>query len=68
MREIGPAVGDRRASSDVCIGIEGTLRSGAPDQRRTILSGPNGLAHLSALRALVAPERVRASMASRLAE
>jgi len=57
----GNSVGTRaggRASSDALIDIEGTLQSGAPGRRRTIVSDPNGLAHLTALSVAVAAERV----------
>jgi hypothetical protein len=54
--EMAPAVG--RASSDITIDIAGILKSGAPGNSRTVLSDPNGLAHLTALGVLVATERV----------
>jgi hypothetical protein len=47
-----------RASSDVYIDIAGILKSGEAGKRRTVLSDPNGLAHLTALGVLVATERV----------
>ncbi|MPZ58208.1 MAG: hypothetical protein GEU91_17285 [Rhizobiales bacterium] len=50
--------GGNRASSDATIDIEGILVSGAPGRRRTVISDPNGLAHLTALGVLVATERV----------
>jgi hypothetical protein len=51
-------LGGGRASSDVTIDIAGILKSGAPGTSRTVLSDPNGLAHLTALGVLVATERV----------
>ena len=51
-------LGGGRASSDVAIDIEGVLMSGAPGTCRTVLSDPNGLAHLTGLGVLVATERV----------
>ena len=51
-------LGGGRASSDVTIDIEGVLKSGAPGTCRTVLSDPNGLAHLTGLGVLVATERV----------
>jgi saccharopine dehydrogenase-like protein len=57
----GDSLGTRRggrASSDAYIDIEGALTSGEQGRRRTIVSDPNGLAHLTALGVLVAAERV----------
>ena len=46
------------ASSDLYIDIAGILKTGESGKRRTVLSDPNGLAHLTALGVLVATERV----------
>ena len=57
----GDSLGTRgggRASSDVYIDIAGILEFGEPGQRRTVVSDPHGLAHLTALGVLVAIEPV----------
>jgi hypothetical protein len=57
----GDSLGTRAgtsASSDVYIDIAGILKSGKPGKSRTVLSDPNGLAHLTALGVLVVTERV----------
>jgi hypothetical protein len=57
----GDSFGTRRggrASSDVYIDIAGMLESGEPGNLRTVISDPNGLAHLTALGVLVATEHV----------
>ncbi|WNG18355.1 hypothetical protein [Cystobacter fuscus] len=48
----------RQASHDLYIDIEGLLRDGQRASRRTMVSGPSGNAHLTALGVLVAIERV----------
>ncbi|HEV7371544.1 hypothetical protein [Arenibaculum sp.] len=45
-------------SSDVLIDLEGVLETGEPGRRRTILSDPKGLMHLTALGVATAAERV----------
>ncbi|WP_257461878.1 Rossmann-fold NAD(P)-binding domain-containing protein [Archangium lipolyticum] len=46
------------ASHDLYIDIEGLLKEGTPARRRTMVSGPAGNAHLTALGVLVVIERV----------
>lgn len=47
-----------KASHDLYIDIAGTLKSGETANRRTIISDPNGQAHLTALGVLVAIENI----------
>lgn len=54
---IGMTTGGR-ASHDVYIDIKGNLQSGELALQRTVISDPNGQAHLTALGVLVAIERV----------
>jgi len=57
----GQSIGTRtggRASHDLYIDMEGILATGEPGRRRMLVSDPNGQAHLTALGALVALERV----------
>jgi hypothetical protein len=54
---IGTKAGSQ-ASHDVYIDIEGILKSGKTAKRRTVLSDPNGQAHITALGVLIAIERV----------
>ncbi|TVX99115.1 hypothetical protein [Cohnella terricola] len=58
---LGPSIGTQaggQASQDLYIEIEGILKSGQPAKRRTIVSDPQGQAHLTALGVLISIERV----------
>lgn len=54
---IGTIAGNK-ASHDVYIDLEGILQSGEQIKQRTIVSDPNGQAHLTALGVLVTIERI----------
>jgi hypothetical protein len=54
---IGSQAG-KKASHDLYIDIEGTLPSGKSAKRRTVISDPNGQAHMTGLGVLAATERV----------
>jgi hypothetical protein len=51
-------IAGNKASHDVYIDLEGTLQSGEQIKQRTIVSDPNGQAHLTALGVLVSMERI----------
>lgn len=54
---LGTEAGNK-ASHDVYIDLDGTLQSGRQVKQRTIISDPNGQAHLTALGVLVTIERI----------
>jgi hypothetical protein len=51
-------IAGNKASHDVYIDLEGTLQTGEQIKQRTIISDPNGQAHLTALGVLVTIERI----------